>query len=154
MNKLLIAIIVLVVVGILLAFLLPSQSVAPEKASQPADTILAVPAPGSEGVSETVVRSGNAVTILDSGFDPKTLRIKKGEIVIWVNESSRGSWPASAFHPSHTIYPEKGGCISSAFDACRGLQSGEEFNFEFNQTGSWNYHDHLAPSRTGTIIVE
>src|SRR3989344_2395368 len=63
-------------------------------------------------------------------------------------------WPASASHPSHTVYPTTGGCIGSTFDACKGLAQGESFDFTFNEAGEWKYHDHLNPGRTGTIIVE
>ena len=65
----------------------------------------------------------------------------------------RAPWPASAFHPSHSAYPEKGGCISSAFDACRGLKEGESWSFIFNQVGKWGYHNHLNSRITGVVEV-
>jgi len=96
----------------------------------------------------------------DSGFSPKTLTIKKGDRVTFTNESASKTWPASAMHPTHTVYPgssiQKCGTTeaSSIFDACRGLASGETYTFTFNEQGNWKYHDHLSPARTGAISVE
>lgn len=94
------------------------------------------------------------VVVTDNGFSTKEVKIKKGDAVRWTNQSSTLSWPASAIHPTHSIYPEKGGCIDSTFDACRGLSKGESFIFVFNFVGSWKYHDHLDPSKIGTVVVE
>lgn len=132
-------------------FLWPSESTAPNQVGELPSA--GFPAPGFEDVPEMVVVGAN-ISITDAGFEPKEVKIKKGETVSWINESSRSSWPASALHPTHAVYPEGGGCIGSAFDACRGLETGEEFSFLFNHAGTWKYHDHLAPSRTGTVIVE
>ncbi len=108
------------------------------------------PASPTQPTSTTV----SSVEITSSGFSPNTLTIKTGETVTFVNKDSRPHWPASAVHPTHTVYPETGGCIGSKFDACKGLAQGETFSFKFNQKGTWNYHDHLNPSLTGTIIVQ
>ena len=97
--------------------------------------------------------NGNIVEITSEGFNPSTLMIKSGETATWVNKESLPSWPASAVHPSHNVYPESDGCIGSKFDACRGLKQGESYSFTFNQKGTWKYHDHLSPGNTGTIIV-
>lgn len=120
-----------------------------------------VPAPGFEDVDEMIVNDGSgsenptilAVEITSSGFSPKTLEINTGDTVTWTNMDSRSHWPASAVHPTHTIYPEPGGCIGSIFDACRGLSNGESYSFTFDEEGTWGYHDHLRSSLTGTIIV-
>lgn len=100
-------------------------------------------------------RSPNTtVTFSDSGYAPATVTIKKGVTVTFVNASARSTWPASAFHPTHTVYPTTGGCLGSMFDACRGLGNGESWTFTFDQAGSWKYHDHLNPSFRGTIEVK
>ena len=98
--------------------------------------------------------SDNTIRITAAGFEPKTLTVKAGTTVTFVNEDSSKHWPASAMHPTHAVYQESGGCIGSKFDACKGLEAGESFSFTFNEKGSWNYHDHLRPSNTGKIIVE
>src|SRR3989344_248177 len=91
------------------------------------------------------------VTITAEGFLPRELEIKKGDTVVWTNTASKPSWPASAMHPTHDVYPEKGGCIASAFDACKGLAEGESFKFQFNHAGTWKYHDHLNTSVFGAV---
>lgn len=102
----------------------------------------------------------NMVKIAASGFEPKTLTVKAGATVTFVNEDSNKHWPASAMHPTHKVYPssgiEKCGTVeeTNIFDACRGLAQGESFSFTFNEKGSWKYHDHLNVPSTGTIVVE
>ena len=168
MKKFLIFLLLIAVVVVIVVALSSSEG---DPAMEVKDgTSMQVPAPGHEGVDEMIVNGDNlppatspdgmmedkihTVTILDSGYEPKELTIKKGDMVIWFNEGSRTNWPASASHPSHTVYPESGGCIGSAFDACKGLLPGEEYSFQFNETGNWGYHNHLGPSKWGRIIVE
>ena len=93
------------------------------------------------------------VIYTDAGFAPQTLTIKVGKVVTFKNLSSAQMWPASALHPTHDVYPEKGGCIGSKFDACRGVNRNESWSFKFTFVGTWKYHDHLSPSHFGTIIV-
>jgi len=133
----------------------------------------AVPAPGNEDVEEAIVVGGDSdtgeeevsgsethtVEITSSGYSPKTLTINSGDTVTWINMDSRTNWPASAVHPSHTVYPgsARSKCGSSGevdiFDACRGLANGERFSFTFTEQGEWGYHNHLGSSTTGKIIV-
>jgi len=100
----------------------------------------------------------NTVTITAEGFSPKTLTITEGTTVTFTNGDSNNHWPASAMHPTHTVYPgsdiKKCGSDETIFDACKGLGQGELFSFTFNEKGSWKYHDHLSVSSTGTIVVE
>jgi plastocyanin len=98
------------------------------------------------------------VIITSSGFSPRTLTIKVGDTVTWVNKDSVPHWPASDVHPTHRLYPgsgiEKCGSGEEIFDACKGLAPGETFSFTFKHKGTWPYHDHLNPGLTGTIIVQ
>ena len=87
-------------------------------------------------------------------YDPQTVTIKKGNSVTWVNNSDKSFWPASAKHPTHELYPVKGGCISSAFDACETLSPGLTYTFAFTEVGEWKYHDHINPSAFGAVVVE
>ena len=69
-------------------------------------------------------------------------------------------WPASALHPTHTVYPgsdiQKCGTSEGdkIFDSCTGLNKGESFSFTFNEKGDWRYHDHLNPNLNGVITVQ
>ena len=112
----------------------------------------------SENVPETQVQ--NVISATDSGFSPSSITIKKGETIMFMSESLQPSWPASAIHPTHTVYPNssiaKCGTTEEdgMFDACKGLAKGEAWTFGFDIPGTWKYHDHLNPSHYGTIIVE
>jgi plastocyanin len=113
-------------------------------------------APTAPTETSTVQPLALPATILytDSGFLPNTLHVKVGTTVTFINNSAQKLWPASGVHPSHAAYPTTGGCIGSTFDACRGLLTGESWNFKFDIPGSWSYHNHLAPEYQGTVIVE
>lgn len=103
--------------------------------------------------------NANIIEITDAGYTPEKITIKKDGSVTFVNKGAAESWPASAVHPTHQVYP--GSDIkkcntpeqSSIFDACRGLQQGESWSFIFNEQGNWKYHDHLHPALRGEIVV-
>ena len=105
---------------------------------------------------------GNVIEITSSGFTPETLTISKGDTVTFINKDTEEHWPASAIHPTHTVYPGSDivKCFdgetdkSTLFDSCRGLAPGESWSFIFNEVGSWGYHDHLDVNLRGKIIVE
>ena len=109
------------------------------------------------GLAET---TENIIEITANGFSPKELTISVGETVTWVNGDTEEHWPATAMHPTHTIYPgsdiEKCGTSEepNIFDACSGIPPGESYGFTFNEAGSWSYHDHIVNGLFGKIIVE
>ncbi|MDP3640706.1 MAG: hypothetical protein Q8R53_05940 [Nanoarchaeota archaeon] len=102
----------------------------------------------------------NEIIITANGFEPATLTIRAGETVTWTNKNSQSHWPASAMHPTHTLYPgsgiEKCGTAeeSTTFDACNPVAAGGRYSFTFAERGTWKYHDHLNPAKTGTIVVK
>ncbi len=104
-------------------------------------------------------QNGNIVDMASSGFSPSVLKIKAGDTVTFLSIDNNSHWPASAIHPTHTLYPgsdiRKCGTTEEKmiFDACRGLSEGQEYKFTFTNKGSWKYHDHLAPKLQGTIEV-
>ncbi len=87
----------------------------------------------------------HVIVIRDDGFNPKTLRLNKGDTVTFKNETSRQVWPASNSHPSHDIYPE--------FDSKTPINTGESWDFIFDQEGRWAYHDHAESRYSGVVIV-
>ena len=121
----------------------PAPAPAPEPAPAPASQTL----PAAKSSVKTVY-----ISVL--GFGPSIVVIKAGDMVRWVNNDTVQHWPASAAHPTHTVYTEPGGCIGSKFDACHGLAFGEQWNFTFNAKGTWSYHDHLKTISRGRIVVE
>ena len=164
MNKIIIIIIVAAIIVLGGSFLL--RSVQPSKPNS------GVPQGQSQQTSETPrttqasatpqapAADQNVVTYTDAGYSPGTIRVKVSTTVMFKNNSSQAMWTASAFHPTHTVY--HGTSLSEhcpdtknvTFDACKGIQPGSSWSFTFDKVGSWNYHNHLNPSDTGTIIVE
>ncbi len=109
---------------------------------------------------EAIPLGAGMIAYTDGGFSPSPLTVKAGETVTFKNESGREVWPASATHPTHTVYPgsdiEK--CDSAApgemFDACGPVMPGESWSFTFSEVGEWAYHDHLSTSYFGKVVVE
>lgn len=80
-----------------------------------------------------------------NGFEPQELTVTEGDSVLFINNDDVDRWPASNFHPTHTLYPE--------FDPKMHIKSGESWKFTFEKVGTWRMHDHLFPHMTGTIVV-
>lgn len=80
-----------------------------------------------------------------AGFAPQTIRIKPGIKVVWVNKSGSTATVNSASHPTHFIYPALN---------LNSFEDGQSLELVFDKPGTYNYHDHLNPSRTGTVIAE
>ncbi len=109
---------------------------------------------GEYAPASVVVAGGNtnttgpiAVTVeyTDEGFSPKVVEISKGETVLFVNKSSVSMWVASNNHPAHTILP--------TFDQFGKVPFGETYQYTFDKTGEWEYHDHINARQLGTVIV-
>ncbi len=121
-----------------------------------------MPVVGSTTPEMIVANSAPAsvtVKYTDQGFSPKEITIESGMTVNFVNESSKKMWVASAKHPDHTVY--SGTSLSQhcpdtaniSFDECRGDDAGYTFTFNFNKEGVWKYHDHLDPTKFGSVTV-
>ena len=100
---------------------------------------------GVVSANELLLGADRIVEIEGEGFIPQIITIRKGETVVWVNKGGGYYWPASNIHPTHKIYSE--------FDPLEPLAPGEAWAFTFEQTGEWRFHDHLGPSRGGTVTV-
>lgn len=98
--------------------------------------------------SEDDIRDTDTVVeMLSSGeFYPEDVVVSKGDRVVWINRSDKYAWPASDLHPSHAIYSE--------FDPLEPMAPQRAWGFVFEKTGEWEYHDHLRPFSTGTVVVE
>lgn len=95
------------------------------------------------------------ISYTENGYEPAEVTIQKGQAVKWTNDSQVEMWPASAVHPTHSIYPQKSDsdCLGSSFDACRRMSPGESYEFTFYEQGTWKFHDHVRPSKTGVVHV-
>jgi plastocyanin len=98
------------------------------------------------------------VTYTDSGFSPKTVNVKVGQAVTFVNQSSHPMWVASDPHPLHNGYDgttRDTHCAASytgpkPFDECSTATS---FTFTFTKAGTWGYHNHAVDEDAGTVVV-
>jgi plastocyanin len=75
------------------------------------------------------------VDITGSGYVPQTNTVPVGYTVVWINEDK----------VAHTV-------TSTSFDSGK-IQPGKQFQFTFNNEGSFDYHDTIFPAHTGSIIV-
>lgn len=126
----------------------PAAPVYVEKREASGNPILGIAASSDDPYDQLITFDGET-------FVPEDITIKKGARVRFLNASDDEVWPASAVHPTHSIYPEKRAedCLGSAFDACRGLKKGEFFAYTFNYTGEWRFHDHIRAYHTGSVTV-
>lgn len=85
------------------------------------------------------------VVLMIDGFEPQEITIAKGDMVVFRSERPHPYWPASDQHPAHSDY--------SDFDPRRPVNQNETWEFQFTQSGTWDYHDHLNSTLTGTVHV-
>lgn len=87
------------------------------------------------------------VRITGKGFEPQTIKIKKGQKVEWVNEDTSSHQVASDPFPDHSLLPD--------LFADSPMGKGESFTYTFEDAGTYTYHDQLKPADLkGTVIVE
>ena len=110
------------------------QTVAPSTGQQAQPTLPPIVVPTSESI----------VILTSNGFEPKTITVKQKTLVIWRNKSGSDSTISSDDHPTHKKYPPLN----------RGIfKNGETIALTFDKPGTYGYHDHFHPTRTGTVIV-
>lgn len=117
----------------------------------------------SQGSSSSGSGETKTIEMSASGFTPQDLTVDQGDTVVFENVGEVGIEPAVDLHPTHTQYDgtsrsehcENEKSNSEVFDSCSPVEPGESYNFTFEKTGEWNYHDHTHnPGNKGTIIVE
>lgn len=91
------------------------------------------------------ISKNSTINITKNGFEPEKLRVKKGTKVVFVNNSTDLRWPASNLHPTHLVFPQ--------FDPKKPISKGGKWEFKFDKSGVWHFHDHILPHLTGTITV-
>lgn len=85
------------------------------------------------------------IRMTKEGFEPKELTVWEGDEVLFINNDDVPRWPASDFHPTHSLYPE--------FDSKQGVAPGGSWTMKFEKVGTWRMHDHLIPHMKGVIVV-
>lgn len=147
--------IIIIIIIVVAGFFLLRDGTQDANVTEDASTITSeVPAPGTDGsVEEMIVNTGDTavdttveiivVTYNNQGFTPKEIVVSAGQTVRFVNEGSGNMWIASANHPTHTLL--------SGLDQ---KETGDSYEFQFDESGSWKYHNHVNPSKGGTVTVE
>lgn len=99
---------------------------------------------------KTIAATGATVPVEESitstGFTPSTVTINTGQSVLWTNYDTK----------IHTVssdpYPTDNGLFGFKSQT---IEPGQTYSFEFDQKGTFGYHDDLNPTTfKGTIIVK
>lgn len=85
------------------------------------------------------------VSVTSQGFKPSELKIKKGTLVIWNNESANSVTVNSDNHPAHLLWP---------FLNLGTFKNGESVSVVFDKVGNYTYHNHFNPTQRGKVMVE
>ena len=101
-----------------------------------------IPSDAPRSVSSEVKHD---VTLDRNGYSPKTITIKKGEKVMWINHSGQEATVNSDPHPTHNFHRVLN---------LGQFPDGSSVQAVFGETGTFTYHNHFIPSQTGTVIVE
>lgn len=139
MNNMRLLLVGVVVVVVLVAgyLLLSNRSSAPQNNTQteqaPAET------------SEMIDSKETTVTVTESGYEPATITVSPGDSVVWLNQSGGVANVSSDNHPTHLRFP---------FLNLGNFEDGQTVSVVFEESGTFSYHDHLTPSRTGTVVVK
>lgn len=131
-------IVVLIAVGGFLLVQSQSKTIAPTKTSEEQSQ-------SDEAGEDAEESGGNEISLTKNGFEPSSITIKAGEKVEWENESGEAATVDSVDHPTHLVYP-----VLNLGE----LADGESHELVFDKAGTYGYHDHLHPERTGTVVVE
>jgi len=91
---------------------------------------------GASAAPAASATSGNAVTIVDFGFNPGTITVKAGTTVTWTNTGV-----------THTVTSNTG-----LFDSGH-LGSGDTFTFTFSKAGTYAYHCAIHSAMEGEVTV-
>jgi plastocyanin len=96
------------------------------------------PTPTQAEASPTPTQAaGDRVTISGFSFSPKTLQVKAGTRVTWLNRNSS----------AHTITADDGSFSSGE------LEMNDSFSFTFDTAGTFNYHCDFHSGMQGSIEV-
>ena len=144
-NKLLPLIILVLLIGIGLFFFLKKPI-----PTQTSTTEQKLPIPTGHydlGDNSTMYHEKDPyeIKVTNAGFDPETVTIKVGDIVVFKNSDKATHNIQSDPHPQHTLYKQLN---------LGNIEGIDTKSLMFPKVGTYTFHDHLNPSNTGTIIVE
>jgi plastocyanin len=86
------------------------------------------------------------VTYTSSGFSPKTIEVKAGTTVRFVNKSNM---PMRVVATQSSETPGDGGLNQQ-----KSVSNGGTYDFHFSKTGTWLYQNLNDPSKVGAVVVK
>lgn len=85
------------------------------------------------------------IRITDDGFVPSQLNIEPGTKVVWTNDSKKIHQIAANPHPNRDDLP---GLKSEI------LNNGQIYEYTFDDSGNFGYHDEIEPTTNGIVEVQ
>jgi plastocyanin len=94
--------------------------------------------------SSSTESAAATITYDGSSFSPNSVTVKAGDTIKITNSSQAALSFNSNPHPVHTDEPELN--VGT-------VDAGQSETFTVTKKGTWGYHNHLAPSQGGSIVV-
>ena len=88
---------------------------------------------------DSAAANKNTIEIKDFNFSPKTLTVKSGEKITWINRDEE----------PHTVVS-----VEKQFKKSPPLDTDQEFTITVGAPGTYTYFCSVHPKMTGTIVVE
>ena len=88
---------------------------------------------------DSVAANKNTIEIKDFNFSPKTITVKSGEKITWINRDEE----------PHTVVS-----VEKQFKKSSALDTDQEFTITAGAPGTYTYFCSVHPKMTGTIVVE
>ena len=89
--------------------------------------------------ADSVAANKNTIEIKDFNFSPKTITVKSGEKITWINRDEE----------PHTVVS-----VEKQFKKSSALDTDQEFTITAGAPGTYTYFCSVHPKMTGTIVVE
>ena len=89
--------------------------------------------------ADAIASKQNTIEIKDFAFNPKTITVKSGEKITWINRDEE----------PHTIVS-----VEKQFKKSSALDTDQEFTITIGAPGTYTYFCSVHPKMTGTIVVE
>jgi plastocyanin len=86
-----------------------------------------------------------AIAITANGFQPESIIVEKGTRVIWTNSDEKIHQVAANPHPTSEDLPS---LVSEI------LNNDQVYEYTFDESGTFGYHDKLNPTINGVIEVK
>lgn len=97
--------------------------------------------------SPTILKDGSyLVSYISTGFSPKTITIKKGKSIHFVNNSNKAMSLATTDTTNSQIFSE--------FNQGKTVGRGGSYDFTFLTAGTWGYMNRNNPADKGVVIVQ